>query len=204
MDALDMDKQAVKTAVQPILEDLAHHDPYRLVQAKAIDLLGEYKNPEYRSFFIEKSTDSSYSVAGNALRALGAIDPDEATKLAEDFSKHPAKGELLTAMGDIFIKNGDTTKFDLMIEGFDKMPMGQSKVESLPRFALSLLKIQNDEQVKRGIDAIVRFQKAIPSSQRKEISQLINNNILSPIASRKEAMGLKAQAEYIREKIGEE
>ena len=204
MDALDMDKPAVKTAVQPILEELAHHDPYRTVQAKAIELLGGYKNPEYKSFFIQKSSDSSYSVAGSALRALGELDPEGAFKLADEFAKQPAKGELLSAMVDIFIKQGDTSKYDLMIAGFDKMPMGDTKVESLPRFAMSLLKIRNDDQVKKGIDAIVRFQKAIPSSQRKEISTLINNNILSPIATRKEAMGLKAQADYIREKIGED
>jgi aminopeptidase N len=204
MDALDMAKPAVKTAAQPILEDLAHHDPYRTVQAKAIELLGEYKNPDYKSFFIEKSSDSSYSVAGSALRALGELDADEAFKLADTFSKQPAKGELLSAMVDIFIKQGDTSKFDLMIEGFDKMPMGDEKVENLPRFAMSLLKIRNDEQVKKGVDAIIRFQKTIPSSQRKEISTLINNNILNPIANRKEAMGLKVQADYIRGKIGEE
>jgi len=204
MDALDMAKPAVKTAVQPILEDLAHHDPYRTVQAKAIELLAEYKNPDYKSFFIQKSSDSSYSVAGSALRALGELDADEAFKLADTFSKQPAKGELLSAMVDIFIKQGDTSKFDLMIEGFDKMPMGDEKVENLPRFAMSLLKIRNDDQVKKGIDAIIRFQKTIPSSQRKEITTLINNNILDPIANRKEAMGLKVQADYIRGKIGEE
>jgi aminopeptidase N len=201
MNSLDLDKPAVKTAVEPILVDLAHHDPYRTVQAKAIELLGSYKNPEYQTFFAGKTSDSSYSVAGSALRALSELDLDEADSLANVFSKAPARGELLSAMVDIFIKVGDSSKYDLVIDGFDKMPMDQTKMDDLPNFALSLLKIRNDDQVKKGIDAIIRFEEAIPAAQKAEISKLINENILSPIAERKEAMGLKGQADYIREKI---
>jgi aminopeptidase N len=204
MNSLDMDKPAVKTAVEPILVDLAHHDPDRTVQAKAIELLGTYKNPEYKTFFVRETTDSSYSVAGSALRALSELDPDEADKLANDFSKYPAKGELLNAMTDIFIKDGDTSKYNFVIEGFEKMPMGQAKFDDLPHFALNLMKIQNDDQVKRAVDAIIKFQKAIPADQKKEINGLINENILKPIADRKEAEGLKEQADYIRSKIDQQ
>jgi aminopeptidase N len=190
MESLDMEKPAVKDAVKPILEDLARNDPNRTVQARAIGLLGEYKDPGYKSLFTEKSADSSYSVAGNALRGLAALDEDAAYELANRYAKQPAKGELLSAMADIFVKAGDTSKYDLVIE-------------DLPHFALSLLKIQNDEQFSRGVDAIIGFEDAVPSGQRKQISTLINQNILAPIASRKEAMGLKAQADYVRKKIAE-
>ncbi len=70
MNSLDMDKPAIKTAVEPILLELATNDPNRTVQATAIGLLGSYKKPEYKELFVKKTADSSYSVAGNALTAL--------------------------------------------------------------------------------------------------------------------------------------
>jgi hypothetical protein len=82
--------------------------------------------------------------------------------------------------------------------------MGQAKFDDLPHFALNLMKIQNDDQVKRAVDAIIKFQKAIPADQKKEINGLINENILKPIADRKEAEGLKEQADYIRSKIDQQ
>ncbi|MGH2648102.1 MAG: M1 family metallopeptidase, partial [Ginsengibacter sp.] len=45
MNRLDLDNQLIKTAVKPILADLAQHDPDRTTQAKAIELLGSYKDP---------------------------------------------------------------------------------------------------------------------------------------------------------------
>ena len=121
--------------------------------------------------------------------------------LADEFSKQPAKGQLLFEMSDIFIKEGDSTKYNLVINGFGEMPMSQNKVEDLPYFAMFLLKIRNDDQVKKGIDDIVKFLKAVPEVQRKEVTGLINQNILKPIADRKDQEGLKEQAEYIRGQI---
>jgi aminopeptidase N len=201
LNSLDMEKATVKSAVEPILSDLAHHDPDRTVQAKAIELLGSYHNATDKAFFKEKSTDSSYSVAGSALKALSDLDLNEASTLADEFSKHPAKGILLSSMMDIFLRNGDSTKYDLVIDGFEKMPMSQSKFDDLPHFAMSLLKMHNDEKVKKGVDAIIKFQESIPVAQRKELTGVINDNILKPIADRKEADGFKAQADYIRSKI---
>ena len=80
MNSLDMDNKVVKSAVKPILADLAQHDPDRTAQAKAIELLGSYKDPEYKDFFVKKTADSSYSVAGSALGALDLLDPEQAGK----------------------------------------------------------------------------------------------------------------------------
>ncbi len=104
-------------------------------------------------------------------------------------------------MSAIFIKQGDESKFDLVIDGFDKMPMSQEKFEEFPQFAGLLLKMQNTIQFKRAVDALVHFRETIPSAQRAEIRALINNNFLKPIADRKDAAGLKEQADYIRSKL---
>jgi aminopeptidase N len=194
-------RKLLKTAVEPILLELATKDGNRTVQATAIGLLGSYKKAEYKELFIKKTSDSSYSVAGNALTALSLLDEAQAYQLANEFAKYPAKGDLLSAMSTIFIKEGDESKFDLVIQGFDKMPMSQEKFNEFPQFSALLLKMQNTEDFKKGVDALVRFRESIPASQRAEISKLINDNFLKPIADRKEAAGYKEQAAYMRSKI---
>ena len=201
MNSLDMDKPAIKTAVEPILLELATSDPNRTVQATAIGLLGSYKKPEYKELFVKKTADSSYSVAGNALTALSLLDEAQAYQLANEYSKYPAKGDLLAAMSAIFIKEGDESKFDLVIDGFDKMPMSQEKFNQFPEFAALLLKMQNTDQFKKGVDALVRFRESIPAAQRAELGALIDNNFLKPIGQRKEAAGMKEQSDYILSKI---
>lgn len=201
LNSIDMEKPGVKSAMEPILLDLATKDPDRTVQGAAIGLLGAYKNPAYKDMFLKKTSDSSYTVAGNALTALSLLDEAQAYQLANEFAKSPAKGELLAAMSAIFIKEGDETKFDLIISGFSKTPLSEEKVEEFPAFAALLLKMNNTEQFKRAVDALVRFRESIPASQRAEISSLINNNFLKPIGQRKEAEGKKEQAAYILSKI---
>jgi aminopeptidase N len=201
MNSADMEKPEIKSAMESTLLEVAKKDPERTAQATAIELLGTYKNPVYKDLFIKKANDSSYTVAGNALTALSLLDEAQAYQMANEFAKQPAKGALLAAMSAIFIKEGDESKFDLIIAGFDKMPISQEKVEEFPQFAALLLKMNDTEQFKRAVDALVRFRESIPSSQRAEISVLINNNFLKPIAQRKEAAGMKEQAAYILSKI---
>jgi aminopeptidase N len=201
MNSIDMDKPGVKAALEPILLEVAKKDPERTAQGTAIGLLATYKNPVYKDLFLKKATDSSYTVAGNALTALSLLDEAQAYQLANEFSNHPAKGDLLAAITAIFIKEGDESKFDLIISGFDKMPISQEKFEEFPEFAALLLKMNNTEQFKKAVDALVRFRESIPVNQRAEISTLINNNFLKPIGQRKEAAGQKEQADYILSKI---
>jgi len=201
MNSIDLEKPGAKSALEPILLEVAKKDPERTAQGTAIGLLGTYKNPLYKDLFLKKTSDSSYTVAGNALAALSLLDEAQAYQLANEFSNHLAKGELLAAMSAIFIREGDESKFDLIIAGFDKMPISQEKFEEFPEFATLLLKMNNTEQFKKAVDALVRFRESIPLSQRAEISTLINNNFLKPIAQRKEAAGLKEQADYILSKI---
>jgi aminopeptidase N len=64
-----------------------------------------------------------------------------------------------------------------------------------------LLKVQDTEQFKKGVDALVRFRDGIPPSQKEELSKLLNDNFLKPIGERKQAAGMKEQADYILSKI---
>jgi aminopeptidase N len=201
MNSLDFEKPDVKASVESVLLELATKDENRTVQGTAIGLLGTYKKNGYKDLFVGKCRDSSYTVAGNSLTALSELDEAQAVQLADEFSKYPAKGDLLAAMSLIFMKEADESKFDLVIEGFDKMPMSEEKFKLFPPFAALLLKMNNTEQFERAVDALIKFRSSFPSDQKEELSKLLNDNFLKPIATRKEAAGLKEQADYLRSKI---
>jgi aminopeptidase N len=202
MNSLDLDKPELKAAVEPVLLNLAKNDPDRTVQGNAIGILGTFKKEEYKDLFLKKTTDSSYTVAGNALYALSAVDEPQAYQLAKDFHDHPAKGELNSAIVAVFIKEGDESNFEFIIDGFSKMPeLSLEKVEAFPQFAALTLKMGNTDQFKRAIDAIIKYRDALPATEKGEISKLINDNFLKPIGDRKEAAGLKEQADYVRSKM---
>jgi len=203
LSALDLEKKNIKDIFEPIILDIAKNDDHKVVKAEAIELLGKYKKPSYKDFFLDAVNDSSYSVAGNALEALSDIDENESYTLAQKLCKQPMKGNLLTSIIDIFIKAGDQSQFDLIATEYDKMPLSQKKMDDLPYFAAMLLKVQNTEQVKKGVDAIVKVRNTVPSAQRDEFAVLIDDNILKPIAERKKAAGLKDQSDYINSKLTE-
>jgi aminopeptidase N len=74
LDKLDINNDTVKRSVEALVTDLAKNDRHPLVKARAIQFLSEYKKAEYKSLYLKALNDSSYSVAGNALEALGKID----------------------------------------------------------------------------------------------------------------------------------
>jgi aminopeptidase N len=203
LNALDMEKKPVRDAVEPLLADLAQHDPKPTVRARAMELLSQYGNPAYKPIFEKALTDSSYSVAGSALTALGTLDSAGAYAAALKLSKEPAKGNLIAAISEIFVKSGNEEHFDLIADGFDNMPVSQKKMDELPFLVSMLMKVQKTDQLKKGVDAIARFRDAIPGEQHDEIAGLINDKILKVMAVRKDEEGLKEQADYIKSKLPE-
>ncbi len=164
-------------------------------------MLGRYNKATYKPLFEKAVYDSSYTVAGNALDALNNIDAEEANAIAEKLSTQPSRGNLAAAITEVFIKSGDETKFDLVEQRYDDMPTSQKKLDELPYFAGMLLRVKNTDQLKKGVDAIVKLRDSITGEQKEEIAKAINDNILKAIANRKDAAGLKDQADYIKSKI---
>jgi aminopeptidase N len=201
---LDLKKDAVKQAAEPILADIAAHDPRTVVRASAIAALGKFKKAKYKSLFEKAVNDSSYSVAGSALDALGMIDSTEAFNDAKKLSKYPAKGKLSGAIANALIKYGDENDFDIITDNFRKMPLSRAKLNFLQAYSNLLAKIKNTDKLKRGVDEIVKFRDAIPSQARVNTDPVINNTILKNLATKKDGEGLKDQADYIKSKMTEE
>jgi aminopeptidase N len=197
LSKLDFDRDAVKTAFEPLLAEIAAHDPSRVVKASAIGLLGKLKKPEYEQLFTKATNDSSYTVAGNALEALMDIDSSASLQIAKELQKAPAKGELSTAISAALIKSGDENYFDAITVNFDKMPVSQSKFEFLRPYITMLDKVRSTDRLKHGVDVVIKFKEAIPSAYRGQTDAYFDA-ALNGLAKKKTSAGMQDQADYIK------
>ena len=172
------------------------NDPKPMVRAAAIVILGNYKKAEYKPLFMKSLTDSSYTVAGNALDALAKIDNAATINQVRLLSAQPAKGALMDAL----IRNSSESSLDSIAAKFDKLPLGNAKFNMLQPFADFLGNIKNTDQLKKGVDIIVKFRDTIPQSFRSNIDSFING-VINSIAEKKQKAGLTEQADYIKSKI---
>lgn len=208
----DLRKELVKTSFEPVLLNLIKSDKSSIVRASAIQKLGEYKKPDYIATFKAAVYDSSYTVAGNALTALGKADPALATALAKQMSDKPAKGNLQEAIMNEIVKSGDESMADKIIGDFAKMPMSQGKFQTLNTLSTYLSAIKNPEKVKWGVDEIVKFRDGVPEAYQNQTNPFINGVILKGILAKKDKDAkdnagntqLKELADYIKSKLPEE
>ncbi|MDR3715975.1 MAG: M1 family aminopeptidase [Puia sp.] len=201
LEKLEMKKENIRAAVEPLLVDLAEHDPKPTVKAKAIELLAGYDNNRYKSLFLKATGDSSYSVAGSALQAYSLLDSTAAFSLARKLSRMPSKGKLRTAISAVMIRFGDQSTFDMVTEDFDKMPADQAKFDFLPLYADLLSRINDMDKLKRGIGLIIKFRESIPAAVREQTDGYINSIILHGLAMKKKSAGQQEQADYILSQI---
>ncbi|MDB5231070.1 MAG: peptidase [Chitinophagaceae bacterium] len=197
-----------ETTEQKIFQ-IAKTDPKKTVRAEAIDLLGTKRDIKYKEFFVSNLHDSSYSVAGSALQALNWIDPQMAVQQARILSKEPAKGKLSTALNTILILSGDPTAGTNILTEFEGLAFGQEKYDEAQLVGAFISNTQNTEQVKRGVDALVKFRDTAPDQYKEELATFINEIMFGNIISKKEAemngatnaAVLKEQIDYIKSKI---
>ena len=183
------------------IELIAKKDPNRTVRAAAIDILAKLQNDSYKNFFVQTTRDSSYSVAGAALEALGVIDGTEAFKIATALSKEKSKGRLTAAITNVIIKYGDESAFDFVADKFEQMPLSQGKFGAINSFVELLSKVSDMDNFKKGVDMIVNFRNEIPQSFRAQTDPFINGVALKGLADKKEAAGAKEMAAYVKSKI---
>jgi aminopeptidase N len=194
---LNMKSDTVRQSVEPTLLDLVRTDPKSTVRAKAIELLGTYQKPEYKSIFIANLNDSSYNVAGAALTALAKLDSGTALIEAKRQMQLQTKRALAEAVIDVLFNFGSEDQFDFVLAKYMELPfIIPNKIVSSIHFARYLAKVKNTQTLKKGVDAIVQFRDALPGMFGPRI-----NPELSGLMQKKESEGLKDQADYIKSKI---
>ena len=125
LQKLNIRNDSVKKSVEPLLADMAKNDPNSLVRAGAIEALGKYKNSAYKALFLKSINDSSYSIAGKALAALGVIDTLAALEEARTLSGQHVKGALSDAITKILFTGAGENDFDSLAARFDNLPFGE-------------------------------------------------------------------------------
>jgi aminopeptidase N len=197
---LDLRKENIKNAAEPILARMAQQDPRRLVKAAAIAKLGDYKNPKYESIFKTAVNDSSYTVSGNALEALGKVDSAAAYNEAKRFAKSKLKGKLASVVTQAMIRFGDESSADLILSNFEQMPLGQQKFEAIKPLTEFLARTKSMETLKRGVDDIIKFNGEVPEQFRDQVTPFIEG-LLKAVQKAKQEDGQKEMADYIEAKL---
>lgn len=203
---LDIKKASIVEATETAVATIAQKDESRVVRAKAIEVLGNLKNSNYKSIIQKSINDSSYSVSASALLALEKLDPPAALTEAKRLSKQSMKGNLLEAVATILIKSGDEGSFDEITNAYSNMGLSQAKFNLTATYATLLGNIKNTEKVKRGIDEIVKFRDAIP--EQFGLGPVFEN-FLKTIIGKKETLkkagedvnALQEQIDYIKGKM---
>ncbi|HEY8399235.1 MAG TPA: M1 family metallopeptidase [Flavihumibacter sp.] len=181
LESLDMKNNAVKTAAEKAIAEIASRDPKAPVKARAIELLAEYNNDAYTNIFRSGIKDSSYSVAGSSLLALSVKDNAAAVEAARKMLNEPIKGKLIPALIVIAAKNNLAEAIGPVNEAYGAMPLSQEKLEILDPFARLLASSTDAAQVKKGVGYIVDLREGIPAMYRNQIDPYINNMILQGI-----------------------
>ncbi|HZY24292.1 MAG TPA: M1 family aminopeptidase, partial [Bacteroidales bacterium] len=201
IDRMNLTNDSVKKSVEPILADIAKNDPKSLVRAGAIRALGKYKSDLYKPLFLKALNDSSYSIAGNALGALAAIDTAAALENAKIISRQHVMGELSDAVANVLFNYSGEEDFDSLAARFGDLPFGNEKFMVLQPFTNYLKRVKNTENFKKGIDMIVSLRDAIPPQYKQQIDPYLNGMILNGIAMSKQSKGMTEQADYVKSKL---
>lgn len=209
LSKLDLKKENVRTAAEPLIADLAKSDKKSTVRSTAIGLLGTFNKPDYKAILVNGVKDSSYSVAGSALEALSKVDSIAAFTTAKELSKQTAKGKLVESISKVLINSGDPSAFPIIAKAFRDMPLTQAKFNLIAPISQMLVKIQSTEQLKEGVDMIVEFRNSIP--EQYGITPVVNNflkNIIkgkeSSLSTAQNKSDLQQQIDYINSKINDE
>ena len=212
INKVDMKKDGMRAAAEPVLLQLAKTNKDALTRAGAIARLGDLEKNDYNSLFKNAVNDSSYTVAGNALIALSRIDQAAALAIARELSAKPAKGVLDEAIITSFVKTGDESMADKIIGDFAKMPLSQNKFNAINILSSYLAALKNTEKVKWGVEEIVKFRDEIPANFRSQTDPFINGMILKGLlASKMDALksdsnntSLSELVNFIKSKLPEE
>lgn len=147
------------------VEAIAKTDKDKRTQAAAIKFLAATKDAKYQSLFAAKVSDSSYSVAGAALEGLNAIDPSKSYELAKKYSSD-AKGALGDVVSAVMYESGSESDFEFIAQMYKDAAPSQEKIGATDKFVNYLLKVNDLEKIKKGIDNIMIFRNIIPEQFR--------------------------------------
>ncbi len=160
----------VKAAVEDIVVGMARHDPNAITRRLAVRILPEYPGRKYTSLILAALEDSSYSVAGEALNALGRLDSAAAYATAKRLLAVKTRGTLAEEIVGTLAQYGTAEDFDLVAERFAQLSF---KPRIARKWVGYLLRLQNKEEVRRGVDILVELRRSSPTFFTPMINTLL-------------------------------
>lgn len=148
-------------AVLSTIEDIAKNDKDKKTKAAAISFLVKNADAKYLPIYQTAVNDSSYTVAGAALKGLIALDGDNAYNTAKKYS-NDAKGALGIVITEVLIAKGTEVDFEFISNAYKNAPPNQDKVTQTGQFGTYLSKLNDVANIKKGVDYMMEFRNLIP------------------------------------------
>ncbi len=193
LNTLGRQTDLIKKTIEPQLVKLAKTDSKAAIRAEAIYLLGMLKDSANKDLFLANTNDLSYTVSAAAIEALAKVDSLGAVNVVKSIASKPAKGELES----VLITYADESRFNEIANRFENLKFSNAKFSMLQPFAAYLGKIKNTDNLKHGVDLLVKFHDQAPEAYRPSVDMYINT-MLNTILAIKTKAGLSDQAEYIK------
>lgn len=165
IDGISKSKLASDAKVVSAIENIASVEKDKKTKAAALRFLAATKDAKYQPLFSKYVSDSSYSVAGAALEGLTSLEPAKSYNLAKQYSTD-AKGALGDVISNTLIANGTEADFDFIAARYTEAPPSEEKLAMTEAFSNYLLKVNDVQKLKKGIDHIVKFRGLIPEQYR--------------------------------------
>lgn len=165
INALSKSSMKNDPTVLSTIEKLARTEKNKRLKAAAIGFLASLKSDSYKSLFEAALNDSSYSVAGQALKGLAMLDADQGYSAARKQALD-AKGTLGSEVISILLKRSEEADFGLIAGVYSSMPLNDEKFESTDKFLKFLTKINDKNNIRTGIDHVITLRNQIPEMYR--------------------------------------
>ena len=118
VEALKLDDKTVAKTAVPALRKLAATEKEPWVQASLLGALAKMKDKKDEAYFNKQLNSQSYNVQGAALRALAAVQPDQALSRAKSYET-TAQGAVAQAISEVYAKNGGQAQWVFVRDRFD-------------------------------------------------------------------------------------
>lgn len=141
------------------VEFLAANDEDKEVRATAFSVLAEWKDGAVKDDMVRSVGDSSYNVAGNALKALHKVDEDDAYTLAKKMLGTAPKAELEDAVWDAISARADTADFAIY-EARATYLYGGKKLSLFASLSNYLEHVKSDNIFEKGLALMQRTTTA--------------------------------------------
>lgn len=188
----------VKTALTPDVA-VALNDSRPLVQAEALGFFASLEEPRYADTFRKHLNDSSYSVAGNALAGLMAIDAKEGTAVALRQKSAAIRGALADVVAKALMETKDAAHFEYIMDYFGQIEWYEAAgmAQSLAEY---IAPMKDEKLVMRGVDLMARCSAKVPEAYKPMFEPTLSFAI-QYVADKKKESGKKKLAAEIEKRV---